>query len=114
MSIVYQTDKKSGITYAYESKAYWDSEKKQSRSKRALIGRIDPEIGEIRKADGHCRKNSPYQTVQFTQQDEILSRLKKMKSPELKQELLRLEIENRKLRKNWDPSNQLRRHYDLQ
>ncbi len=27
MSIVYQTDKRSGITYAYESKAYWDSEK---------------------------------------------------------------------------------------
>ena len=52
MSIVYQTDKRSGITYAYESKAYWDSEKKQSRSKRTLIGRVDPETGEIRKTDG--------------------------------------------------------------
>ena len=47
MSIVYQTDKKSGITYAYESKAYWDSEKKQSRSKRTLIGRVAPETDEI-------------------------------------------------------------------
>ncbi|EOS71798.1 hypothetical protein C817_05751, partial [Dorea sp. 5-2] len=55
MSIVYQTDKRSGITYAYESKAYWDSEKKQSRSKRSLIGRVDPETGEIRKTDGRCR-----------------------------------------------------------
>ena len=27
MAIVYQTDKRSGITYAYESKAYWDKEK---------------------------------------------------------------------------------------
>ena len=54
MSIVYQTDKRSGITYAYESKAYWDSEKKQSRSKRTLIGRVDPETGEIRKTDGRC------------------------------------------------------------
>ena len=50
MSIVYQTDKRSGITYAYESKAYWDSEKKQSRSKRTLIGRVDPETGEDRKS----------------------------------------------------------------
>ena len=97
-SIVYQTDKRSGITYAYESKAYWDSEKKQSRSKRTLIGRVDPETGEIRKTDGRCRKNSPYQTVQMTEQDEILNRLKGMKISELKQETLRLEIENRELR----------------
>lgn len=98
ISIVYQTDKRSGITYAYESKAYWDSEKKQSRSKRTLIGRVDPETGEIRKTDGRCRKNSPYQTVQLTEQDEILNRLKGMKISGLKQEILRLETENRELR----------------
>ena len=98
MSIVYQTDKRSGITYAYESKAYWDSEKKQSRSKRTLIGRVDPETGEIRKTDGRCRKNSPCQTVQLTEQDEILNRLKGMKISGLKQEILRLETENRELR----------------
>ena len=46
MAIVYQTDKRSGITYAYESKAYWDKEKKQSRTKRTLIGRVN-EKGEI-------------------------------------------------------------------
>lgn len=27
MSIIYNTDKRSGITYAYESKSYWDKEK---------------------------------------------------------------------------------------
>jgi len=54
MSIVYQKDKRSGITYAYENKAYWDSEKKQSRSKRKLIGRLDEETGEIVKTDGRC------------------------------------------------------------
>jgi len=31
---VYQTDKRSGITYAYQSVSYWDKEKQQSRSKR--------------------------------------------------------------------------------
>lgn len=98
MSIVFQTDKRSGITYAYESKAYWDKEKKQSRSKRTLIGRVDPETREILKTDGRCKKNSPYQTVQLTEQDEILNRLKGMKISELKQEILRLEIENRMLK----------------
>ena len=37
----------SGITYAYESIAEWDSEKKQSRPKRKYLGRVDPETGEI-------------------------------------------------------------------
>lgn len=47
MGIVFYTNKKTGITYAYENKAYWDKEKKQSRSKRKLIGKVDPVSGEI-------------------------------------------------------------------
>ena len=47
MSIVYQSNKKTGITYAYENKAYWDKTKKQSRSRRKLIGKLDPETGEV-------------------------------------------------------------------
>ena len=56
MSIVYQTDKRSGITYAYESKAYWDKEKQQSRSKRHLIGRLDKQTGKIVPTDGRNRR----------------------------------------------------------
>ena len=56
MGIVYQTDKRSGITYAYESHAYWDKEKKQSRAHRTLIGRVDKETGEIVPTDGRGRK----------------------------------------------------------
>ena len=33
--------------YAYYSESYYDKEKKQSRSKRTLIGRVDPETNEI-------------------------------------------------------------------
>lgn len=47
MSIVYQTNKQTGITYVYESQAYWDKEKQQSRARRKLIGKLDPETGEI-------------------------------------------------------------------
>ena len=56
MAIVFQKDKRSGITYAYESKSYWDKEKKQSRSKRTLIGRVDAETGDIVPTDGRVRK----------------------------------------------------------
>lgn len=98
MSIVYQTDKRSGITYAYESKAYWDKEKHQSRAKRTLIGRVDPVTGEIHKTDGRCKKNSPYQTASLTEKDEIMERLKGMKVSELKKEVVRLEMENKELR----------------
>ena len=45
--IVYQTDKKTGVKYAYESVSYWDKEKKQPRSKRKYIGKVDPLTGEI-------------------------------------------------------------------
>jgi len=46
-AIVYQTNKKTGVTYAYESKSYWDKDKQQSRAKRMCIGRLDPETKEI-------------------------------------------------------------------
>ena len=47
-AIVYQTDKRSGITYAYRSISHWDKEKQQSRATRTLIGRVDPDTGEIK------------------------------------------------------------------
>lgn len=59
MSIVYQHDKRSGITYAYESVSYYDKEKKHSRSKRTLIGRVDPVTNEIVPTDGRNKKRVP-------------------------------------------------------
>lgn len=56
MGIIKQLDKRTGITYVYESKAYWDKEKQQSRAKRTLIGKIDPETGEMIPTDGRHRK----------------------------------------------------------
>ena len=56
MAIIKQYDKRSGITYAYESHSYWDPEKKMTRARRKLIGRVDPETGEIIPTDGRNRK----------------------------------------------------------
>lgn len=47
MSIVHHKDKRTGATYVYESESYWDKEKKQPRSKRTLIGKLDEATGEI-------------------------------------------------------------------
>lgn len=57
MAIIYQHDKRSNITYAYESHSYWDKEKKVSRAKRTLIGRVDANTGKIVPTDGRCRKD---------------------------------------------------------
>ena len=57
MAVVYQHDKRSGITYAYESQSYWDKNKKMSRAKRTLIGRVEPDTGEIVPTDGRGRKS---------------------------------------------------------
>ena len=56
MAIIKQHDKRSGITYAYESHSYWDPEKKMTRAKRKLIGRVDPQTGEIVPTDGRNKK----------------------------------------------------------
>lgn len=56
MSIVKHTDKRTGVTYVYESESYWDKEKQQPRSHRKMIGKIDPETGEIVPTQGRGRK----------------------------------------------------------
>jgi len=57
MAVVYQEDKKTGIKYAYDNKAYWDKEKQQSRSKRTLIGKVDPVTGDIVPTRGYSKKS---------------------------------------------------------
>lgn len=46
-AVVYQKNKKTGAVYAYESESYWDKEKKQPRSRRRYLGKIDPITNEI-------------------------------------------------------------------
>ena len=47
MAIVKQYHKDTNTTYVYDSTSYWDAEKGQSRSKRKLLGKLDPQTGEI-------------------------------------------------------------------
>lgn len=92
MGIVYQTDKRSGITYAYENQSFWDPELKRSKSKRKLIGRVDPETKEIIPTDGRCKKLSP----SYQPDANAYEMPKTMK--ELKNEIRRLLKENEDLK----------------
>jgi len=62
MAVIYQTDNRSGITYAYEAKYHWDKGKKQSRSVRKLIGRVDKGTGEIVQTDGRMKRKKDVQS----------------------------------------------------
>ena len=55
MAFLKRLDKRTNIVYVYESSSYWDKKKKQPRSKRVLIGKIDPNTGEIIPTDGRCK-----------------------------------------------------------
>ena len=92
MGIVYQTDKRSGITYAYENQSFWDPELKRSKSKRKLIGRVDPVTKEILPTDGRCKKLSPT----YVPDDDDYVMPKTMKG--LKDEIRRLLSENKELK----------------
>jgi len=92
MAVIYQHDKRSGITYAYESFSYWDKEKKMTRAKRKLIGRLNKETGEIVPTDGRNRgekvkepigKESDYKVLyekmlkKYAAQEALVTSLKK-------------------------------------
>lgn len=111
MAIIKQYNQKFDITYVYESKSYWDPDKKQSRSKRKLIGRLDPETGEIIPTGGRGRKpknpessgpaavpdkGEAIREVQDDRQEQI--RELAITVSKLKDELAQARAENQKLR----------------
>lgn len=64
MAIVRQYHKDTNTTYVYESESYWDAEKGQSRSRRRVIGKIDPETGEVIPTGKRGRKKKePSQNI---------------------------------------------------
>ena len=63
VAIIKQYHRDTDTTYVYESTSYWDAEKGQSRSKRRVIGKIDPGTGEIVPTGkrGRSKKTQPDQ-----------------------------------------------------
>lgn len=101
MAQIYQYDKRTGVTYVYDSESYYDPQKKQSRSKRKLIGKIDPETGEIVPTGKKGRKKSQTSKSEPEQIREIKEKyddaIEQLKKCSLKYE--QLKSENTALRK---------------
>lgn len=47
MAIVKKKNAKTGITYVYESHSVWIPELKQPRATTKIIGKLDPQTGEV-------------------------------------------------------------------
>ena len=75
MAIIFQHDKRSGITYAYDSKSYYDKEKKTSRAKRKLIGKVDPETGKIVPTDGRNKRSKASKAAPAIDKDKLIEQL---------------------------------------
>ena len=102
MAIIKQFDKRSGITYVYDSKSYYDKEKKCSRAKRTLIGKIDPNTGEMIPTDGRNKgaKSKPDSVSPEINKNKRIQKLEdenrqlKLQISALKKELDRIQTSN--------------------
>ena len=104
MSIVKQYHKDTNTTYVYESTSYWDAEKGQSRSKRKVIGKVDPVTGEIVPTGGKGRKKkNPEVQADNVQQKSLAEdietiRRQQIEISSLKEQISALEADNRRLK----------------
>ncbi len=110
MAIVKQYHKDTDTTYVYESESYWDPEKKQSRSRRKVIGKIDPDTGKIiptgqrgrkkKEPDGATTPSSGDDLAEISSlyaagQEKIRTQAERIRS--LEQELKEMQRRNEKL-----------------
>lgn len=101
---VYQTNKKTGVTYAYESESYRDPVTRKPKSRRVYLGRVDPETNKIipKGVDGKRNRsklgNAPAKGVLPSEVGEALAQLREQVAG-LNQTLVRLRAREENYRK---------------
>ena len=115
MAIIKQYHKDTDTTYVYESISYWDAEKRQSRSKRKLLGKLDPETNEVIPTGKRGRKSKEAPVVydnrtdaEACEKDEKIRELT-IEIAQKNAEIIRLEQKNRKLQ---ETINLISKHID--
>ncbi len=94
MAIIYQKNKKTGITYAYDSTSVWVPELKQPRPKRRYLGRVDENGNIIPTAHRHGKKPSDADEIsKLIDCSPLYNQI-----DELKNKVQNLETENKSLR----------------
>lgn len=117
MAIIYQRNRSNNTTYVFESESFWDSEKKQSRSKRRCIGKLDEETGEIVPTGkrGREKKENPQLAEITGTAEEKIAHLSKIvdeqagKLAQLESRISVLQEENKRLRNANDDAGRLDR-----
>lgn len=104
MAIIRQYHKDTDTTYVYESISYWDTEKQQSRSKRKLLGKVDPQTGEIIPTGKRGRKKKEASAEQGPAAQDLAGRDERIRELTLslaqkEEELADLKKENEALRR---------------
>ncbi len=97
--IVKSTDKRTGVTYVYESESYWDKEKKQPRAKRKLIGKIDEETGEIVPTASRGRKKKDPGPSSGADNEASVSALKEEYTEQIRQKDIEIALLEQELTK---------------
>ena len=105
MAIIKQTNKKTGITYVIDSQSYWDKEKQQPRSRRKIIGKIDPLTGEVVPTNSHQKRKSDVAepapvSASVSTDDEALA--DRVRIQELEKEVSKLQKQKEALLKELD------------
>lgn len=103
MAIIKQYRPDIHATYVYESHSYWDKEKQQPRAKRKLLGRLDPETGEIVPTGRRGPKPKKPEDTSTTEAAKAAASEKAESTADLKQkvehEFAALQTENKRLAK---------------
>lgn len=102
MAIIRQHHKDTDTTYILTSESYWDPVKKQSKSRRKIIGKLDPETGEIIPTGSKkAPKNKDQALAERVRELEI-------QKDTLQTRMNALERENKKLRAKNDELSEFR------
>ncbi|MCD8306604.1 MAG: CDK5RAP3 family protein [Clostridia bacterium] len=90
-------NKQTGVTYVYDSINYYDPEKKQGRSKRKLIGKLDPVTGDIIPTVKVGRASKPKENATHTdaEYNELQAKLERTLSDLVEKENARAELDQK-------------------
>lgn len=101
MALIRRHHKDSGTTYVLTSERYWDPEAKKTRSRRKIVGKIDPETGEIIPTG---KRSEDKEVTALTEKVRELE----IQNTELQTKVNLLERENMKLRAKEEDVGRLR------
>ena len=78
MALIKQYHRDTDTTYVYSSESYWDPDKKQARSRRKVVGKIDPQTGEMVPTGKRGRRKKDSVTSQEANNNAEVKRLSEL------------------------------------